>query len=281
MELPDLRMKVAPTAALVLLHARPLYETGLTNAYFSRIDFGDIYELSDALQLSYRDFANTILYRKRFIRYLLEQYLVDGLPVQVCIPGAGLDPLSLHLLEHHPAAVSHIFEIDNDHLGMKEQLCRRLLPDSTQLCFIRADIRDTQHLLHCLRNGGYRPEQSSVIIFEGVLHYISDEQFLNIMRLFRTPNKTNVVMMDFMLPEESLPDNAKPVFRAIREKMECFIGGTFQVYSRQQIFTLVELLQGDVASIDSMQDVEFKLNGRNELYYEEGEGFMEMVSFYI
>lgn len=281
MELLDHTLKVAPTAALALYHARSLYETGPSKAYFSQIDFSEIQALSEKMESSYKDFAYTVLSRKRFIRFLLEQNLSEDAPVQICILGAGLDPLSLHLLETYNNAITHIFEVDMDHLGMKEQLYQRLLPGNKKLHLIQADITDTLHLLDRLRDAGYSSEFPTLVIFEGVVHYIPDEQFLNIMQLFRTVNKTNLVLMDYMLPEEHLPESALKSYYAVRQGVESFIGGRLSAYSRQQVFNMVAILHGDVASVDSMQDVEFKLNGRNEVYYEEGEGLIEMIAFYI
>lgn len=277
MELLEPKLKVAPTALLVLQHARSLYDSGLTKTYFDKIDFREVEELSAHMQQAYKDFTQTVLYRKRFIRHLLEDYLEIGCPVQVCILGAGLDPLSLYLLEEYRGAVSGIFEVDQHHVNDK----KKLYPASDLIHFIQADITDTLHLPDRLRDAGYQPEMPVIIILEGVFHYISDTRFLNIMQFFRTPNKTNVLIMDYMLPEECLQPDTAIVFRELRQLLETFIGGAVHVYSRQQIFSLVDVLQGDVAGVASMQEVEYRLNGRNELYYAEGEGFIEMISCYI
>ncbi|SIO40476.1 class I SAM-dependent methyltransferase [Chitinophaga niabensis] len=281
MELVDHTLKVAPTAALVLYHARSLYESGPEKTYLSKIDFSEIQQLSEKMEASYKDFDYTVLCRKRFVRYLLDQYLSEDAPVQVCILGAGLDPISLHLLQQYDHAVSGIFEVDMDHLGIKQKLYERLLPDNKKIHFIQADITDTLHLLDRLRDAGYSPAFPTLVIFEGLLPYIGDEHFLNIMQLFRTVNKTNVVLMDYILPEEYMPESTLPAWYAVKKGVEAFIGGSLYSCSRQQIFNLVAVLHGDVASVDSMQDVEFKLNGRNEVYYEDGEGLIEMVVFYL
>ncbi|RPD38759.1 class I SAM-dependent methyltransferase [Chitinophaga barathri] len=281
MELLDQKLKVAPTAAVVLLQARPLYTSGLTAQYFSMLDFGDVQEISGEIGKIFKDFTEIVIYRKKFVRHLLDQYLQDGVPVQVCIMGAGLDPLSLWLQENYRAAISGIYEVDSSHLDLKSSLYNRLLPDPSIVHFIQADITDTLHLLDKLRDAGYSPDKPTIIVFEGLIHYIPDELFLNTMQVFRTPNKTNVVVMDYMLPEDYIPEHTLPMYGAVKAKIEAFIDGKFYTYSRPQVFRLISVLRGDVAGVDSLQDIEFKLNGRNELFYEEGEGFMEMVSFYL
>jgi hypothetical protein len=275
------KLKVAPTAAIVMLQARPLYTSGLTGRYYALLDLGDVQQISGEISRMFKHFTEIVIYRKKFIRYLLDQYLQDGVPVQVCIMGAGLDPLSLWLLENYRGAVGSIYEIDSSHLQHKSALYNRVLPSRPPVHFIQADITDTLHLLDKLRDAGYSPEKPTVIVFEGLIHYITDEQFLNTMQAFRTPNKTNVVMLDYLLPEDDVPEHTLPVYGELVKKIEGFIGGKFQTYSRAQVFGLVSLLHGDVAAVDSLQDIEFKLNGRNELFYEEGEGFMEMTAFYL
>lgn len=277
MELLDHKLKVAPTAALVLHYARSLFNNGLTKAYCDRIDLSEVEQPAARMQQIYKHFPDTVLYRKKFIRHLLHEYIAGAGPVQVCIMGAGLDPLALYLLEQYPGMLSGIFEIDQEHIDIKKQL----YPPGELIHFIQADITDTLHLPALLRNAGYLPEVPAITIFEGLIHYISDTSFLNIMQFFRTPNKTNVVIMDYMLPEERLPPAVLPVFRPLRQMMETFIGGAMQSYSRGQVFNLVNALQGDVAGVASMQEVEYRLNGRNEIYYGEGEGFIEMISCYI
>lgn len=281
MELLDHKLKVAPTAALVLLQSRSLYDSGLAGKFYDGIDFGDVQELSTGIQGAWPHFTTVVLYRKRFIRHLLEMHLQDGKPVQVVVLGAGLDPVSLWLLEHHRAAISGIFEVDAVHMPAKSSLYARLLPGEPALHFIQADITDTLHLLEKLRDAGYSTEHPALVLFEGVIHYIPDELFLNIMQVFRTPNKTNVVLMDYMLPPHKVPAAGRPVLLELIARIEKFIGGITYQYERRQIFQMVELLHGDVAGVDSLQDIEFKLNGRNELFYEDGEGFMEMTAFYL
>ncbi|WP_346317456.1 class I SAM-dependent methyltransferase [Chitinophaga sp. YIM B06452] len=275
------KLKVAPTAAIVMLQARPLYTSGLTAQYYALLDLGDVQQISGEISQVFKHFTEIVLFRKRFVRYLLEQFLQDGAPVQVCIMGAGLDPLSLWLLENHRGAIGSIYEIDSSHLQHKSALYNRVLPGSSPVHFIQADITDTLHLLDKLRDAGYSPEKPTVIVFEGLIHYIADEQFLNTMQAFRTPNKTNVVLLDYLLPEDDVPEHTLPMYGEVVKKIEAFIGGKFQTYSRPHIFRLASLLHGDMAAVDSLQDIEFKLNGRNELFYEEGEGFLEMTAFYL
>lgn len=280
-ELLDSKLKVAPTSAMVLLQAQPLYQTGLAGDYFSLLDFGDVQDISAKLNQTWQHYGTVLRYRKLFVRYLLEQYLQEGNPIQVCIPGAGLDPLSLYILEHHRSAVSGVYEIDAAHMPVKSAIYNRLLPPGEPIHFIQADITDTLHLLERLRDAGYSPEKPTLVIYEGVVHYVTDELFLNTMQIFRTPNKTNVVLMDYKLPEDKIPAASRPVYRALVGYLEQFIGGPTYRYDRQQMFRLIGLLHGEVAGIDSLQDIEFKLNGRNELFYEEGDGFLEMIAFYL
>ncbi|QEH40570.1 class I SAM-dependent methyltransferase [Chitinophaga sp. XS-30] len=278
MELQDHPLKVAPTAALVLSYAHSLYTRGLAKTYFEQLDLAEGKALAAKLPT---EAGGLVCCRKRFIRHQLEQFLDNEDPVQVAILGAGLDPLSLHLLEFHREAVHSIYEVDADHLRQKEQHYHTLLPARQPVRFIQADMNDTLHLPDLLRDAGYSFGRPAIIIFEGVAHYMSDEQFLNLMQLFRTPNKTNVVFMDYTLPEYAMSPASRPVFKAVKKQIESLVGRPLSVYSRPDIFQLVEMLQGDVAGVDSMKDMEFKLNGRNERYHEEGEGLIEMISFYL
>jgi O-methyltransferase involved in polyketide biosynthesis len=278
MELMDHPLKVAPTAAIVLAFAQSLYQNGLTGSYYEKLDLQEGKALASKLDPAV---GHAVIIRKRFIRYLLEQFLNEDEPVQICILGAGLDPLSLHLLEVYGSAVHSIYEVDTAHLPEKEHRYNALLPAQHPVHFIQADITDTLRLEERLRDAGYSSGRPTLVIFEGIIHYISEEHFINVMQLFGTANKTNIVLLDYMLPEYEIPSVALPLFNAVKEQVETLVGRPLQAYSRSRMFELIEDLRGDVASVDSMKEAEFKLNGRNEIYYLEGEGLIEMLSFYL
>ncbi|GEP95653.1 class I SAM-dependent methyltransferase [Chitinophaga cymbidii] len=278
MDLLDHPLKVAPTAALVLSFARSLYQGGPTRTYYEKLDLRE----SDALARSMDPATGgVVLVRKRFIRYQLEQFLNEDEPVQICIPGAGLDPLSLHLSEYHGSAIHSIYELDAAHLQAKAHHYQGLLPDEPPVHFIQADITDTLHLEHRLRDAGYSSGRPTIIVFEGIVHYLSEENFIDLMQTFSTPNKTNIVLMDYLLPEYAIPHSALPLFHSTKQQVESMTGKAIQTYSREQMFSAIASLHGDVVGVDSMKSAEFKLNGRNELFYEEGEGLIEMMAFYL
>ncbi|MGX5818578.1 class I SAM-dependent methyltransferase [Chitinophaga lutea] len=277
MDLLEPRLKVAPTAALVLSMARTLYTGGPAESFCERIDFSEAEPLVKQLTESIKELPELLLLRKQFIRYQLRRVLRPGRPVQICFLAAGLDPASLYLLEKYPDAISQIFEIDQGHMDVK----RLLYPRDSRLHLILADVTDTLRLPGLLLDAGYLPSSPTVIIMEGLSPYITDTQFLNALQFFRTPNKTNMLVLDYMLPESAVPAASVPGFRLIRESVERLIEGSIQLYSRQDMLRLMAVLQGDVAGVDSMQDVEARLNGRNELFYAEGEGYIEMITCYI
>ncbi len=44
------------------------------------------------------------------------------------------------------------------------------------------------------------------------------------MQTFRTPNKTNVVLMDYMLPAHRIPEASRPMQQELKARIEAFIG---------------------------------------------------------
>lgn len=281
MELLDQKVRVAPTAALVLLQARELFNEGITKDYLSYIDFTPVLNMSDQLNSMPGDFARIVCYRKKYIRYLVDAYLPESEPVQVVILGAGLDPLALHLLEAHKGDICNVFEVDTSHLAEKEIIYKKLLPDAANLHLVHCDITDPQLLLESLLLAGYDKDIQTIVIFEGIVHYITQEKFYDIMRRFRTRNRTNLVLMDYALPFEDVPDSVLPGYRRMLQTLEASLKCRVYLHSRLNMFGLIDRLGGDVSTIDSVQDIEFKLNGRNERYYEPGDGYMEMISYYL
>ncbi|UYQ93270.1 class I SAM-dependent methyltransferase [Chitinophaga horti] len=281
MELLDQKVQVAPTAALVLLQAREIFVDGIGRDYLSHLDLSAIEPMLEKLNDVPGAMSRVVQFRKQYLRFLADAYLPESEPVQVVILGAGLDPLGLQLLERYSDDIAQIFEVDTAHLAEKEIIYRKLAPNATQLHLIHCDITDPHHLLDCLVTAGYDKDVPTIVVFEGVVHYITQEKFYDIMRRFRTRNRTNLVLMDYSLPYEDVSPGLAPAYRKSIQSLEYTFKCRFYQHSRLQVFGLIDRLGGDVSTIDSLQDVEFKIKGRNEHYYDAADGVLEIISFYL
>ncbi|RAJ04164.1 leucine carboxyl methyltransferase [Chitinophaga skermanii] len=275
------KIKVAPTSALVLKHAQQLYDQGLAHQYLQFLDFEHLGEGIDAFDEHAKILGDVLYFRKLFTRFLIDRYLWEDGQMQVVILAAGLDPLALYLFEHHHAAISQIFEVDASFTEEKNAIYKKLLPAHASIQLLQADLREPQVLLDTLTKHGYDSSIPTLLVFEGIIHYINGNTFHRLMERFRSSQKHNVVVMDYALPIHQVPLPHRERVEAILQKLETLVQGNLSMYSRENVFALIDALHGDIATIDSIADVEFKLKARNELFHQVGEGWIEMISFYL
>ncbi|GEN66209.1 class I SAM-dependent methyltransferase [Chryseobacterium rhizosphaerae] len=277
-----IKTNVPLTSALVLQQSNSVYTSDLEKRYLEYIDFGSIAAANQQMTSVSATISDVICLRKRYIRKALSELLLSHPQQQVCILGAGLDPLSIFLLEHCADRISHIFEVDgSDTIHTKATIYSDLISDTDLPHCIQCNLTDTKLLMETLQLQGYQPEKPSVIIFEGVVHYIHNHQFITLMQRFRSGDKHNRVIMDYCLELTDVPEYAQPLHNTIIDMFEKFIDDRVNLYSRKGIMAVINDLNVSSIQMDSVKNVEFQLNGNNKLFHQQGEGLLEMLTFSI
>ncbi|WP_343743803.1 class I SAM-dependent methyltransferase [Chitinophaga sp.] len=272
------RLKVPSTARLVLEQAIRLYTSPLEKAYVNAIDFSEISRLSRDLTRAYPPIADTVYYRKLAVREVIRQSMDLHPVLQVLILGAGLDPLSLYLLEHYPGRTSRIVEVDNGYIEEKKKIYEEILHITGPLHFLRCDLTDTVLLEAMLKQAGYVPDEPAIIIFEGVIHYISNESFVQMMQLLVTPQQHHLGVLDFSLALEEVPDNFLVYHRNTVKVIETHLNSIPNLNTRQQIRDLVARF-GRLEYFEPLCDTERKFTGTNRAFHQPGHGIVEMAVF--
>ncbi|WP_213086903.1 class I SAM-dependent methyltransferase [Chitinophaga agrisoli] len=273
---------MAPTSALVLSYVKDLYKDGLSGEYMQHMDLSAVQTLVTAVNKVTSHLGYVIQLRKQMVRYLVSQFISRYPRQQICIIAAGLDPLGLQLAADYPLHISGIYEVDQAWMNEKATIYHKIAPQMPLPVTIQTDITNTIQLKRQLRDAGYDAAQPTLIVFEGIIHYITEEQFRDIMQCFSTKNARNTVIMDYMLTEEDIPS---PAFRQVGKELQALaekaLQITFHLYSRKKILNMLELLQAEVNSIYDMQAAEHRMVGHNERYHQPGDGLMEITAFHI
>ncbi|SFE31308.1 Leucine carboxyl methyltransferase [Chitinophaga sp. CF118] len=281
MRLVEYKLSAASSSALILTIAKSLYNSGWSREYISRIDFSAVEKLAAELYTISPLYHTLLQLRKRMVRYLIDELLEQHPRQQICILAAGLDPLGLQIAEHYPTQLRSIYEIDKAHMHEKQELYASVSFNEVRLHHLYADITNPPLMMETLIKAGYTPHEPTLIIFEGIMHSITEEQFLRIMRAFCSRARNNAVIMDYILPQENLPSAFVPRANDMLEVMETATGSRLKQYSRKKIMNLLSLLEAEIFDVYDMQAAEYVLNGRNKMYHTKGEGMMEMVAFSI
>lgn len=282
MNTPESRLRVAPTSALVLSYVKDLYTEGLSGKYMQYIDLSAVQDLAVAMNNISAHFGAVIRLRKKMVRYLIKQFINRYPKQQVCVIAAGLDPLALTLTEDYPELISGIFEVDQAWMDEKLRIYAQLASHLPLPVALQTDITNTIQLKRQLRDAGYDASQPTIIIFEGIIHYISEEQFRDIMQCFTTRNGRNTVIMDYALVHEEINDaRYRTIATEAGELAERALQVKFHRYSRKKILNTLELLNAEVYNIYDMQAAEYIMQGRNKDYHQPGDGMLEMAAFHL
>jgi O-methyltransferase involved in polyketide biosynthesis len=276
------KLSVASTSALVLTYVKSLYQEGWGKKYLAHIDFSQVKGLADELSRITPLFREALLLRKGMVRHLIKQLMRQHPRQQLCILAAGLDPLALQVTEYFSEQqLTSIYEVDSANMREKQEIYATIGFNDDRLHTLQADINNTHQLINTLIDAGYDPQQPTLIVFEGIMHYISEEQFLSIMRNFCSRTKSNAVIMDYLEYAEGLPAGAVSKATEMLDTMESYIGSRLQQFSRKKIRNLLSLLDADQIEVYDMQTAEQILNGQNKVYQGERKGMLEMMSFHL
>lgn len=275
------QLKVPSTSRLVLEAAMPLYTTPLQQRYMEAIDFSETNHVYDAFKQHYPLIIDTVCLRKQSIRRMLQERIPLFPGQQVILLGAGLDPLSLYLLENYREQLSRIIEIDNGYIEEKQQLYANIIPGEPLIHFSRCDVTDTAMLWSQLLEKGYDEAVPAIIVFEGVIHYVSNDAFIQIMQLFKTTDKRNIVMLDYSLAEEEVPATFLSYHKGIVDMLEGYINIGINVNSHADMAGIIYRLDAMLENLEPLCETEKKITGRNVLFHSPGEGVVEMMSFRI
>jgi O-methyltransferase involved in polyketide biosynthesis len=273
------QLKVSSTSRLVLEAAMRLYTSPLEQRYISAIDFSETNELYQEIKHYYPCADDMICVRKQFIRHSLSERLKNGPAIQVVILGAGLDPLSLYLLENHSQNIRYIIEVDNGYLEEKAALYRQILPGQQHLHLVSCDVTDTPLLWSRLLANGYEPSQPAILILEGLVYYIPNEAFVRTIQLFSTTGKHTQVMLDIALAASEIPAHHLPGYNAVMNIMEACLQMPLKSMTRAELQHFIRQAGATEVTHVAPCEIEKMLTGRYQAFQMPGEGILEVVHF--
>lgn len=276
------KFKISPTASLVLCLASELYRDGKTcQAYVENIDTTEGESLVRSFKQIFEHSESIAVLRKRYIRHLFDDYARQFTKFQVCILGAGLDPLSLYLLEQYDDQIDAIFEVDMESMDEKRAMYTKLIGDNDKLKLITHDATDIDPLLDELKKMGHHSSSPTIFLLEGFVYYISRDKFSTLLEKLATASGQKRVILDYVIPFEAVHESTREKSRLMLRSLEQGLGWPIMVYHKFDITGLIQFFNGNIQTSDSTQSMEKTLYGENKVYIHPDSGFMEMISFQL
>lgn len=165
------KLRLEPTAALVMQWALRLYNEEAILRFVSRLDLSSGKTIFDKCHSVCNWYDEIILNRKSFIKHLIEQELCAAKQeYQLVFLAGGKSPLPIEILFRYSPKVYRIFEIDVSGMEEKNRLYLELFPEYLEkLKCINADIASPDILDVLNRTEiGYRTDLPTIILMEGI-----------------------------------------------------------------------------------------------------------------
>ena len=271
------KLKLEPTAALVMAWALPLYEKGPVGEFVRQLDLSSGADLFCRCQAACDWYGEVILNRKHFIRHQIAEHLRAHERSQVVLLAAGKSPLGLELLLQCSSQISRVFEVDLAGMAEKEALYKRTAPEvADRLRCITADIA-SESLQEELCRAGYRRDIATIVVLEGISYYISEEALKRIIFSFRSSGKS-IFILEYLLPCDFVEPSRRMIPRTIFSLIKESTGQKeIRCYSDEDLRQIFLEAGGRVAAYHSMQEMERQRTGRNEYFDTPGLGWIKCL----
>lgn len=228
-----------------------------------------IYELTQEL----------ICNRKFIIRHAVVEALKSASgQSQVLILAAGQAPLSLEVLSRQNDRIAAVYEIDVAEFGEKKRIYQSIAADlSDKVVFFQGDIR-SHKLLSQLSSIGFDPSLNTVIVIEGITHYMTPAELQQVLELLTAERGKRWAVIDFGPPYDSIAERVRPIARQAYGIIEenCYRQAMTK-YSSSEMRQALQAVGGEVVHHYTIHDIEKLVTGRNKFFPEKNSGWLEYM----
>lgn len=142
---------------------------------------------------------------------------------QVVVLGAGWSAMGIDWVHH--CAEARVWEVDLHHQADKEALMQRLFPvAATRMRMIEADLSNLGVLLMGLRANGWRADQPTLWVAEGLAYYLAPDRFAALLRAALTFHPSNRAVIEFGLAHHLMREDVRARTAAYHGYLASHIG---------------------------------------------------------
>ncbi len=268
-----------PTAAMVMIWAKPIYRTGMASRLVGSLDTSGGEELCRYGEASCPWYGEVIRNRKYFLSRLAGSYVKKAGRCQVLVPGAGMSPIALELIEGHGERIVRAIEMDVAGMEDKQRLYGQLFPGlRPRIECLSVDIRD-KRAMGILSDHGYDASIPSVIIMEGISYYLSRQELTDVAGMYRSAGHHNVVIVEYLLPCDEVGEERRYIprneFNTIKRYCDL---PRIQCYTEEALSDVLGLHGGTVEARHTMREMERARLGRQQYFKYPGDWWIECLA---
>jgi O-methyltransferase involved in polyketide biosynthesis len=272
------RIRLEPTAALVMRWALPIYRSGPGSDVFDRLDLSSGEKLHRRCSTVCNWYGEVICNRKYFIRQRIEDLVSDaGASCRLVILAAGRSPLALEILASCGGKLSGIIEVDISGMAEKQALYASVAPEHRRrIRCLTGDLTDGEDIRAMFGDADPDPAVPTIVLAEGISYYLTPDELACILRPFRSPDRSNRAVIEYLVPCRQVALSRRHIPRGIFD----IIGevcGIPQVWCHtpESLAALVNSLDGGIEEVVTMQQMEHFRTAANRYFPTRESGWIE------
>jgi len=281
MQFPGSKLKLEPTAALVMKWALPLYQENPASQFVNRLDLSSGMPLYEKCCSVCSWYGEIILNRKSFINHLIIKILeTDQRQYRVIILAAGKSPLAIELLSEHNDRIHRVYELDITGMEDKQRLYYQSFPGyADKITCIKSDIScgDIPSILK-YGNNGKNANIPAIIVIEGISYYLQKKALKNIINTFSKQDESNFII-EYLIPDSCIKEERRlipqRVFGLIHQDCE---QEEITPYTWEEMGLYFKECDGKLLNRYTMTDMEKNRTGVNTYFKESSDGWIECIT---
>lgn len=266
-------MIISDTSALVLNWTSPdIWKSQNAIDYFNRLDLSSADALLKLFDIKehYMHFQ-AVSNRKFFVRKCAINFLKQNKDGQVVILAAGIAPMSVELASLYPE--STVYDVDKYLMKAKEKYLNGVC---TNIKFIECDITNIELLHQNLLDNEWNNTKPTILIMEGIIYYLKEEDLINIWKFFAPSNSS--FACDFGITPELIDEDNRIFGTEVFRKIKNSVGLNFVNFYDPDYFLKLLAATGYKLPVRfTMKDIQIERTGKPEPFISENPEWITCV----
>ena len=216
--------------------------------------------------------------RKFFIHNYIKKILKNNKQnIQTLVLACGWDPILVKLSEEFPQ--HSFFGIDNESTQLQEQLIQKIIPQSL-ISYLNINITKPEKLIQQLSAKGWKKNQPSCLVIEGISYYIPKEIFWNSLKaLTQTIQAPCFICGDFLVDwtQQKVSHRTQNLGSTIFNMIKDTCSQNYYFYTTKQIKKHLQDLGFDEIQFSTQDQIQ-KQRTENQDLWKKDEGHIQLFS---
>ena len=175
---------LSQTSSLVLICDKDIsYQSSKAKEFLSHLDLSEGQKMYNKIQHLQPHLDEIIPNRKFIIHNYIRKTLKENKPsVQILTLACGWDPILVKMSEEFPK--HSFFGVDSESVQLQEQLIQKIMPHSP-IFYLNSNITNAKQLIRQLSAKGWKKDQPTCIVVEGISYYIPPKIFWESLKILK------------------------------------------------------------------------------------------------